>query len=171
MLWSGVYTGYSIHSVLHHPMIDCLPLLASVISRQTLLYSIFYFPTITSHPMNRVSAPAAPPSQTSASRLTASLYSSNLARSRPPSGSPKSLDYGLQPLSLTARMFTWSWPPSVSLNSLGHDLGEQLWVHSIWASKWISKYTRLRPPSLHHHVLEVHLETRFITASKCILKV
>jgi len=46
--------------------------------------------------MNRVSAPVAPASRTTASRLTASKYSSNIARSWPPSASPNSLDHGLQ---------------------------------------------------------------------------
>jgi len=38
------------------------------------------------------------------------------------------------------------------------------------ASKCISKLGRLRPPSSHHHGLQVHLQTRTITASKCISK-
>jgi len=34
--------------------------------------------------------------------------------------------------------------------------------------KCISKLARLRPPSLHNHGLQVHLQTRLIMASKCI---
>jgi len=93
--------------------------------------------------MHRVSALVVPPSRTTASRLTASKYSSNLARSRPPSASPNSLDDGLQSRSITASKciskLARSQPPSVSLNS-------------------------------HHYGLHVHLQTRSITASKYIFK-
>ena len=47
--------------------------------RHTMLYSILYIRTIKSQSMNRVSASLAPPSRTTASRLTAIEYSSNLA--------------------------------------------------------------------------------------------
>jgi len=46
--------------------------------------------------MNRVSALVAPHSRTTDSRLTPSKYSSNLARSWPPSAFPNLLDHGLQ---------------------------------------------------------------------------
>jgi len=75
--------------------------------------------------------------------LTASKYSSNLARSRPPSASPISLDHGLQ---------------------------VHLQTHSITASKCISKLARLRPASSHEHGLQVHPQTRLITISECISK-
>jgi len=93
--------------------------------------------------MNRVSAPVAPPSRTTASRLTSSKYSSYLARSRPPSASLNSLDHSLEVYlytrSIMASKFAQSQPPSVSLN-------------------W------------HNYGLQVHLQTRSITASKYIFK-
>jgi hypothetical protein len=124
--------------------------------------------------MNTVSAPVAPPSRTTASRLTASKYSSNLARSWPPSGSPNSLDYGLQ-VHLQTRSITASKcisklarlrPPS----SHDHGLQVHLQTRSISASKCISKLARLRPPSSHDHGLQMHLQTRSVTASKCMSK-
>jgi len=95
--------------------------------------------------MNRVSAPVSPPSQTTACRLTASKYSSNLARSWPPSASPNSLNYGLQ---------------------------VHLWVHSISVSKCVSTFARSRRPSASlsslDRSLQVHLQRCSITASKYI---
>jgi len=90
-----------------------------------------------------VSAPVAPPSWSTASRLTASKYPSNLDRSWPPSGSPNSLDHGLQTLLL---------------------------LHLISASKCISNLARSHPPCLHDYSLLVHLQTCSLTASKYISK-
>jgi len=113
--------------------------------------------------MNRVSAPVAPHSRTTASRLTASKYSSNLARALPSSESLNSLVHGLQvhlqTRSITASNFALSWPPSAYLQT-----------RTITASKCIPKLTPLRPPSSHDHGLHVHLPTSSITASKCISK-
>ena len=94
---STAYTEYYIHCVLasSHDRLSPAPS-QSLISRQTMLYSILYISTITSYTMNRVSAPVAPPSRTTASRLTAPKYYCNLARSWPPSASPNSLDHSLQ---------------------------------------------------------------------------
>jgi len=95
--------------------------------------------------MNRVSDPVVPPSWSTASRSPSSMYSSNLDRSWSPSASPISCDYGLQ---------------------------LHLWVHSILASKCISKLSRLRPriTSLRSRDigLQVHLWTRLIMVSNCI---
>jgi len=129
---------------------------------------------------------------------TASKYLSNLARSRPPSASPNSLDHGLQVYlqthSITAcklrtimaskciSKLARSRPPSASLSSLDLSLQVHLQTHSITASKCISEFTitaskcisqlaRLRPPSLHHHGLQLHLQTGSITASKCISEI
>jgi len=82
--WSTAYTQCCIHRVLQHPKIKWLPLPASLISRQTLYYSTLYIPTITSKPMDRVSAAIAPPSRSTASRLTTFKYSFNLNQSWPP---------------------------------------------------------------------------------------
>jgi len=122
---STAYIAYRIHRVLHAPCtassqdrLSPAPS-QSLISRQTMLYSILYIPTITSKSMYRVSAPVAPPSQTTASRLAASMYSSNLARSWPPSASPNPLDHGLQlylhTCSISAPKWAWSWPRSAYL--------------------------------------------------------
>ena len=58
------------------------------------------------------------------------LHISKLARSRPPSASPNSLDHSLQvylqTYSITATEFARSWPPSATTNSLNHDLGAHL---------------------------------------------
>jgi len=99
---------------------------------------------------------------------------SKLARSRPPSLSPNSLDYGLQ-VHLQTRSITASKcisklaqlrPPSL----LDHGLQVYLQTRTIMASKSISKLTLLRPPSSLDHGLQVSLQTRSITASKSISK-
>jgi len=93
--------------------------------------------------MNRVSAPVAPPSWTTARRLATSKYSSNL---------------------------TWSWPPSSSPNSLNNNFQVHPQTHSITASKCISKLARSQPPmvsqNLHNYAIQVHLQTRPITAAE-----
>jgi len=38
------------------------------------------------------------------------------------------------------------------------------------ASKYSSNLAQLRPPSSHHHGLQVHLQTRSITSSKCLFQ-
>jgi len=45
---STAYREYSIHRILHHPNVDCLPLSAILISQLTMFYSILYIPSITS---------------------------------------------------------------------------------------------------------------------------
>jgi len=78
------------------------------------------------------------------SRLVmASECINTLARSRAPSASPNSLDYGLQ---------------------VHHQ------THLITAFKCISELTPFRPPGSHNHGLQVHLQTSSITASKWISK-
>jgi len=74
---------------------------------------------------------------------TASKYSSNRARSRPPSASPITLHHGLQ---------------------------VHLETRSITASNCISQLARLRPASSDKHGLQVHLQTRSIAISECISK-
>jgi len=96
--------------------------------------------------MNRVSAAVAPPS-----KLTVSKYSSNLARSWPPSVSPDSLDYGLQVRTIMASKCISKparcWPPSASLSSLDLSLQVHIQTRSITASKCISEFTRSTSPS------------------------
>ena len=102
--------------------------------------------------MNRVWAPVLPLSRTTASRLIASKYSSNLARSWPPSASPNSLDPSLQ-------VRTLMLSNCISLNSLDYSLQVHLQTPSITASKLAQSW----PPS-------AYLQTSSITASKCISK-
>jgi len=132
--------------------------------------------------MNRVSAPVAPPSRTT-SRFTASKYSSNHARSWPPSASPYSLDHSLQvhlwvhsiSASKCISTLTRLPPPSASLSSLDLGLQVHLQTRLIPACKCVSEFTRSRSPSASPHSLDpglqVHLQTRTITASKYIFKV
>jgi len=68
----------------------------SLISQQTIMYSIPHICTITTWPVNRALAPIAPPSWSTASRLSASQYTSNLAPSWPPGASPNLLNHSLQ---------------------------------------------------------------------------
>jgi len=100
--------------------------------------------------------------------ILASKSISKLDRSRPPSASPHSLDRGLQVYlqtrSITAWKFAKSWPPSAYPHP-----------RSITASKCISKYARLPPPSaspksLDHGLgvyLWVHLIVIFRHSSNC----
>jgi len=96
---------------------------------------------------------------------TASKYSSNLARPRPPSVSTHSLDFGLEVLlqthSITASKcitnLARSRRPSASPNSLDYGLKVYLQTRSITACM----FTWSRPPS-------AYLQTHSIMASKCI---
>jgi len=103
---------------------------------------------------------------------TASQNSSKLARLRPPSASPISLDYGLQVYlqtrSITAFKFAWSWPPSASTHSLDHGLQVLLQTRSIMASKCISKLARFQPSSVSLNSPDYGLQVCPIIPSKCI---
>jgi len=137
-------------------------------------------------PMNRVSAPGAPPTDRLQidhlevllqSRSIIACYKciSRLAQSRPPSASPNSLDHGLpvhlQTRSITASKLARSRPPSAALTLLDLGLQVHLQTPSITASKCSSQFTRSRPPTASpdsiDHGLQVHLQTRPIMASKC----
>jgi len=124
--------------------------------------------------MNRVTVPVAPPSRTTAFRMTASTYSSKLAGSQPPSVSLNSHNYGVQVRTITAFMCISKLaplqPPSGSLNSHDHGLQVHLQSRSITASKCITKLARLWLSCSHNHSLQVHLQTNSIKASKYICK-
>jgi hypothetical protein len=93
----------------------------SLISRETLFHCILYIRTSMIHPMKRVSASVTPPLQTTASRLTASYYSSYVARSSPPSLSPNSVTP-----SLISKLYLSLWEsPEVS---------ERMWSINLDAS-------------------------------------
>jgi len=77
--------------------------------------------------MTRVSAPLSPRCWNTASRLTASKYSSNLTRSRPPSAPTNSFDHSLQVRTLIASH-------CISPNLLDHSLH----VRTLIACNWIS---------------------------------
>jgi len=115
--------------------------------------------------------------RSTASRSTASKYSSNPVRSWHPSLSRNTLNYG----------FTQSPPPSGSPNSLNHGLQVHRWVHWISrspsaslssldpsVSKCISTLTRSRSPSASLSSLDlnlqVHLQVCSLRASKYIFK-
>jgi len=115
--------------------------------------------------------------------IRASKCICTLARSRPPSVSPDSLDYGLHVPTIMASKciskLARSRPPTASLSPLDLSLQVHLQTRSITASKCISEFmimaskcifklARLRPPSSHDHGLQLHLQTGSITASKCI---
>jgi len=67
----------------------------SLISWRTIFYTTLSIPTITSSPMNRVSAAIAPPSQSTSSRSATTKYSSNVDRSFPQSAFIYLLNPGL----------------------------------------------------------------------------
>jgi len=122
---------------------------------------------------------------------TASKYSSDLARLRPPSShdhghpvylqtckitdskciSPNSLHRGLkvhlQTRSITASKciseFTHSRTLSASLSSLDLGLQMHLQTRSIMAAKWISEFTRSRPPSESPNSLDHGLKVQLST--------
>jgi len=147
---STVSTEYCIPWVLHSPRTtssqDWLSaaLSQSLSTQQTMLYSILYIPTITNELINRVSAPVAPPSRTTASRLSASKYSSEFAPSWPPSAY---LETCAMSASKCMSKLARSWPTNVSPNSLDHGLQVHLQTHLIRASPCISKLAQSRPPS------------------------
>jgi len=151
---STAYTEYSIYWVLYTPRTAFSQVRLSpnpsqsLISRQTMLYSILYIPKIKSYPVNRVSGPIAPHSRTTASRLnasrlTASKSSSNTAWSKPPNTPPISLDHSLQvhlqtPCATASKCISQLVPAeSLSPSPSSLDPG----------SMCISKHTLLRPHS------------------------
>ena len=87
--------------------------------------------------------------------IMASKCISNLALLWPPTAFPTLLNHSIS-------NFTQLQPPIVSLNSPNYGLQ----VHMIVASKCISNLAHSDPPSLHDYCLQVHLQTRSITASK-----
>jgi len=175
MPWSWVNTEYSVHQLLHHPMVNILPLPASVSSLGGCT-QLSTFPPLRIHKWI-VSAPIEHPSPSTASR-----YFSNVDWSWPPSVSPNTLNYGFQVHrwvhSISASKCianpARSWPQGASLSSL--DLGLQMHLHSrkIAHSKCISQCTRSRSPKPSPNSLDpglwVHLWVHSILVCKCISK-
>jgi len=135
------HNDYCMHCILHSHTIDSLPLPASLLSSGGSCWTRFsIFPTITSWPLNRVSASVSasvpPTSWTTASRLHASTYSSSRTRLLSPSESPKSLDYSLLVRTLMASI-------CVITDSLDHSLQ----VHHQRSRMLASMFARSWPPS------------------------
>jgi len=154
MPWSTVTTEYSIHCVLHHPMIDCLLLPGSHLSLSRPCCTQFStFPQLRVNQWIESQLPL---------RLPPELLPPDWT---PPSTPPISHDYGIQICSITASKFAQFWPQSVSPNSLNRDLGVHLKVHLMKASECITKYAWLRHPISHDYGHKVHLQTCSIMAS------
>ena len=102
-----------------------------------------------------------PPWQITASRLTASNCSSNLATTWPPYTSRNSFDHGFQvPLQshlITACMCIPNLAQLRPHSSHNGVLQVYPLTYSIMASKSISKLVRLWPPSWHNYGLRVHI--------------
>jgi len=162
MLWSRVYTVYSIHRVQHspstayseysidrvqhHPNIDCLPLPASLSSLGKACCTQFC--TFSQWQVN----------QWIESQLPLCLP----PKLPPPDWAPPS----------TPLIPDRSWPTNASPKSRSGNLGVHLQVHLITASKCISTSPPLPPPgaspNLLNHSIPVHLQTRSIMASENI---
>ena len=101
---------------------------------------------------------------------TARMYFLNLPQWWPPSGSPNSLDHGLQ----MHLVVTPSRPPNASPISLNYNLQVHHRVQHVLGLQVHLWVTWSRPPNASRnslkHSLQVHLQTRSITASKCIFE-
>jgi len=103
--------------------------------------------------------------------ITTSKCIFKLARSRPPSAFPNSLDHGLQVYLQTSSIMA-----SKCISKLARSRPPQvhLQIRSITISQCISKFTRSRPPSVSlnslDHGLGVYLWVHSTSASKCISK-
>jgi len=122
--------------------------------------------------MNRVSTSIACAFQSTVSRFTASRFTApRLTASR------ATAFRSIASWSSTSKDSSnpdGSWLPCVSPNTLNYGFQVHLWVHSILASKCISKLAPSRPPTASqsslHLSLQVHLQALSIMASKYIFK-
>jgi len=89
------------------------------------------------------------------------LHISKLARSRPPTLSPNSLDYGLQlcPIMAPKSIYkiAWSRPPSASPDSLNHSVQVYLEIRCITASKFAWSWHPSSSPNSPDHGLRVYI--------------
>jgi len=122
------------------------------------------------HESSQVKSPSQLPTVASWLTYVKSLSSRHAVHRLPPNTRPNSLDYGLEPRSITVSNLAPSRPPNVSPNSLNYGLQVHHQTHSIMASKCISKLVQLWPPSSHNQGLQVHIHTRSITISEYISK-
>jgi hypothetical protein len=139
---SRVITEYSIHRVLHYPMIDCLPLPARLSSLGRPSCTKFStFPQLQVNQWMECQLPSClplelPPPSTYPILLSHGLQvqfqtcsitpskciSSKLAWSRPPSSHDQGLQVHLESHTIMASKPVRLWPPSVSPNSVDHSL-------------------------------------------------
>jgi len=143
---SWVDTEYSIHWVQHPPKIVCVPFILRILS----------------WPLNVASASGVPPC--TIYRHQPALHESPKIKS--PCYIPTVASQLTDETSFST-LGTVHWlPRCTSSNSLNCGLQ----VRTIMPSKTISKLTLLLPPNSLNHGLQVYLQTRLITASKCISK-
>jgi len=183
---------------MHHPNIDCLPLPASLSTLTPLCFTQFStFPTLLvnqwtesqlpSHLPSKLHPPDCPPPSTVPISLNnglkvhlqtiiimASKCIATLARSRPPSVYPDSLDCSMQVCTIMASKsmskLVRSQPQNVSQFSLNHYLQVYLQTCSITPSKCIFTLAGLQPRRAHNPSLKVHLQTHSITAAEYVSK-
>jgi len=157
---STAYTEYYIHRILHQPMMDQLPLPASLSSlgRPCCTQFSTFAQLRVDHWIESQLLSRLAPSWITASRMNSSWYASNLTRSWPPSASSNWFDHRLQvylqSCTITATTFPQSPPSSVSPNSLDHGLQVHLQTGAVTAFKCISNLVQLRHWSPHDHRLE-----------------
>jgi len=107
-----------------------------------------------------------PPSSSLGYTILASKCISKLAASRPPSASLSYTISGFKSISKLARSWppsaslssTRSWPPSTSPNSLNRGLQVHLPVHTMMASKCISKLSQSASPGAPVITLQYRLQ-------------
>jgi len=181
MPWSRVHTEYSIHWVLHHPKIDCLPLPASLSSlgrpcctQFSTFAKLWGHHWIHSHLPWRLQPELPPPGRPSSSSpplwhdhgleedvhtrsITASKSISELAQLRPPSALHYCLQVYLQTGSITASKFARSWPPSASTHSLDHSLHVHVQTCLNTVYECITRLPWVEPPSVSPNSLDYDL--------------
>ena len=163
MPYSWVNTEYSIHLAQHHPKIDSLPLPASFSSLGGCCTQLSTFPQLHVYQWIKSQLPSRlppdrPPPSTPPMSLHQSLQVHLQTRSVTVSQCISTLDWSQPPRASSE--FTQSRPRSASPHSLDHGLPVNLPTQSIKACK----FTQWWPPS-------ANLQTRLITASKCISRV
>jgi len=188
-------TKYNIHSVQHPPKIVCLPFILMIPSWPLKVTSAFRVPPymIDRHQpalqdISNVNSHCHIP--TVASKLTEqnSLTTWRTIHWLPLSIRPNSLNHGIQVRTILASKCITKLARLGPLNSLAHGLQVYLPTRMIMASKCIPKLARLRPLNRLDHRLQLYhqtctipasmftqlwppcayLQTRSITASKCI---
>jgi len=164
MPWLRVSTKYGIHRVMHTPhtasfqhQLSVAPS-RSLTSQRTMVYTILFIPTMSNWPMNTVWASIGHASRSTVSRFAVvRLIAFRSITSR----------------SITSKyssILAQSWSQGESPNWLDSGLHVDLWVYTILASKYISKFNRSSSESVlrntHIYCLRVNLQTRMIADCK-----